>query len=159
VYENGGDAMRTVIQRVSEARVIVDGVVVAEIGQGMLLLVGVAAGDSIADVDVTVRKVAGLRVFADDALKMNRSVSDVDGSVLVVSQFTLQGDLRRGRRPSFTAAASSDDAEPFIRAVCEGLAQHGIMVAEGIFGAHMEVDIVNDGPVTMVLDVVGGQVV
>lgn len=159
MYENGGDAVRTVIQRVSEARVIVDGVVVGEIGQGMLLLVGVAVGDSIADVEVTVRKIAGLRIFTDDALKMNRSISDVGGRVLIVSQFTLQGDLRRGRRPSFTAAASPDHAEPLIRAVCEGLRQQGIMVAEGTFGAHMQVELVNDGPITIVLDVVGGQIV
>ncbi|GMQ93003.1 MAG: D-aminoacyl-tRNA deacylase [Acidimicrobiia bacterium] len=151
--------MRTVIQRVSEARVIVDGAIVGEIGQGLLLLVGVAVGDAIADVDAVVHKVAGLRVFGDDANKMNTSVVDIEGSVLVVSQFTLQGNVRRGRRPSFTNAAQPEDAAALIDAVCRGLRQHGVNVAEGAFGAHMEVELVNDGPVTIVLDTVDGQVV
>ncbi|MEE8457054.1 MAG: D-aminoacyl-tRNA deacylase [Acidimicrobiia bacterium] len=151
--------MRTVIQRVSQARVSVDDVTVGEIGIGLVLLVGVAVGDGMPDVDMLVRKVAGLRVFPDDARRMNRSVSDISGSVLVVSQFTLQGDIRRGRRPSFTNAATPDDAVGLIDAVCSGLRRLGITVAEGEFGAHMEVELVNDGPVTIVLDVVEGQVV
>lgn len=151
--------MRTVIQRVSGARVSVDDVTVGEIGIGLVLLVGVAVGDGMPDVDMLVRKVAGLRVFPDDARRMNRSVSDISGSVLVVSQFTLQGDIRRGRRPSFTKAATPDDAVGLIDAVCSGLRRLGITVAEGEFGAHMEVELVNDGPVTIVLDVVEGQVV
>jgi D-tyrosyl-tRNA(Tyr) deacylase len=132
---------------------------VGEIGIGLVLLVGVGVGDGIPDANALVRKVAGLRIFADDAGKMNRSVSDVNGSVLVVSQFTLQGDIRRGRRPSFTNAATPDEAVDLIDYVCSGLRRRGIIVAEGEFGAHMEVDLVNDGPVTIVLDVVDGQVV
>ncbi len=143
----------------SEARVLVDDVTVGEIGIGLVLLVGVAVGDGIPDADALVAKVAGLRIFPDDAGKMNRSVSDVNGSVLVVSQFTLQGDVRRGRRPSFTNAAAPDHAVGLIDSVCSGLRLQGITVAEGEFGAHMEVDLVNDGPVTIVLDVFDGQVV
>ncbi|RLE11379.1 MAG: D-tyrosyl-tRNA(Tyr) deacylase [Actinobacteria bacterium] len=151
--------MRAVIQRVSEARVLVDDVSVGEIGPGLLLLVGVAVGDDTADVNTLVRKVAGLRIFPDDALRMNRSVSDVDGDVLVVSQFTLQGDVHRGRRPSFTNAASPDDALVLIEAICSGLRSEGIAVAEGEFGAHMQVELVNDGPVTIVIDIVDGHAV
>ena len=151
--------MRAVIQRVSEARVLVDDVSVGEIGSGLLLLVGVAVGDDIADVETLVRKVAGLRIFADDARRMNRSVSEIGGAVLVVSQFTLQGDVHRGRRPSFTNAASPGDAVVLIDAMCSGLKGEGITVAEGEFGAHMQVELVNDGPVTIVLDIVDGQVI
>ncbi len=151
--------MRTVIQRVSEARVLVDDVVVGEIGRGLLLLVGVAVDDGPADAETVVGKVAGLRVFPDEAGKMNRSVSDIGGSVLVVSQFTLLGSLHRGRRPSFTDAARPEDAVPLMAAVCAGLRQQGIMVAEGEFGAQMRLELVNDGPATIVLDVAHGQVV
>ncbi len=151
--------MRSVIQRVSEARVLVDDVTVGEIGRGLLLLVGVAVDDDLTDVDVVVRKVVGLRVFPDEEGKMNRSVSDIGGSVLVVSQFTLLGSVRKGRRPSFTNAARPDDAVPLMAALSAGLRQQGIMVAEGEFGAQMRVELVNDGPVTIVLDVVDGQVV
>jgi D-tyrosyl-tRNA(Tyr) deacylase len=150
--------MRAVIQRVSEASVAVNNDSVGEIGQGLLILVGVAAGDSTSDVEVLVAKACGMRIFVDDAMKMNRSVTDIGGSILVVSQFTLQADVRRGRRPSFVAAASPSDAEPLIEALCQGFRQEGITVAEGVFGAHMEVELVNDGPVTIVLDVVDGQV-
>ncbi|MFV1971212.1 MAG: D-aminoacyl-tRNA deacylase [Acidimicrobiia bacterium] len=151
--------MRSVIQRVSEARVLVDDVTVGEIGRGLLLLVGVAVDDDLTDVDVVVRKVVGLRVFPDEEGKMNRSVCDIGGSVLVVSQFTLLGSVRKGRRPSFTNAARPDDAVPLMAALCAGLRQQGITVAEGEFGAQMRVELVNDGPVTIVLDVVDGQVV
>ncbi|MCL1601502.1 MAG: D-aminoacyl-tRNA deacylase [Actinomycetia bacterium] len=151
--------MRAVIQRVSEARVTVDGVVVGEIGIGMLLLVGVASGDAISDVDVLVTKAAGLRIFADDRMKMNRSIVDVGGNILVVSQFTLLADARRGRRPSFTSAAPPTDAEPLVEALCEGFRKQGIGVEKGVFGARMEVALVNEGPVTIILETDEGQIV
>lgn len=151
--------MRAVIQRVSGANVTVDGGTVGEIGSGVLLLVGVASSDSNADVDALVAKVVGLRIFPDDDGKMNRSVSDAGGSVLVVSQFTLQADIRRGRRPSFTSAARPEKAEPLIERLCERFRSLGLRVAEGQFGANMQVALVNDGPVTIVLDTVDGQVV
>jgi D-tyrosyl-tRNA(Tyr) deacylase len=151
--------VRVVIQRVSEARVTIDGDVVGEIGVGMLLLVGVASGDGASDVDALVTKVAGLRIFVDDRMKMNRSVSDVGGSILAVSQFTLLADARRGRRPSFTAAASSADAEPLVTSLCAGFRRLGIVVEEGVFGAQMEVELVNDGPVTIILETDNGQIV
>ena len=151
--------MRAVIQRVSRAGVTVDGATVGEIRSGILLLVGVASGDSNADVDALAAKVVGLRIFADDDGKMNRSLSDTRGSILVVSQFTLQADIRRGRRPSFTSAAQPAKAEPLIERLCEGFRSLGLGVAEGQFGANMEVALVNDGPVTIVLDTLDGQVV
>lgn len=148
--------MRTVIQRVTEARVLVDNVVVGEIGAGLLLLVGVAQGDGLDDAATVVSKVRGLRIFADDASKMNFSVADTGGSVLVVSQFTLLADTRKGRRPSFTNAAAPNDAVPLIDAICSGLRECGISVATGVFGADMQVELANDGPVTIVVDVVDG---
>jgi len=151
--------MRIVIQRVSESRVIVDGVIVGEIGVGMLLLVGVGSGDGMSDVESVITKVAGLRIFMDDRMKMNRSILDVGGSILVVSQFTLLADTRRGRRPSFTAAASPTDAEPLVESLCVGLRKRGIGVEEGVFGAQMEVELVNDGPVTIILETEDGQVI
>jgi D-tyrosyl-tRNA(Tyr) deacylase len=150
--------MRAVIQRVSEARVLVDGAVVGGIGDGMLMLVGVASGDTMSDVAALVAKVAGLRIFVDDDMKMNRSITDTRGSILVVSQFTLLADVRRGRRPSFVAAASPADAEPLIEALCQEFRQRGITVQEGAFGAHMEVELINDGPVTIILDTIDGQI-
>lgn len=151
--------MRVVIQRVSEARVTVDGEVVGEIGVGMLLLVGVASGDRLFDVESLVTKVAGLRIFVDDRMKMNNSIVDAGGSILVVSQFTLLADARRGRRPSFTAAAPPAVAEPLVDALCAGLRKQGIAVEEGAFGAQMEVELVNDGPVTIILETDDGQIV
>lgn len=151
--------MRSVIQRVTEARVLVDNVVVGEIGGGLLLLVGVAQGDGPDDAATLARKVAGLRIFADDASKMNLSLTDTGGSVLVVSQFTLQADTRKGRRPSFTNAAAPHDAAPLIDAICSELRDWDIAVASGVFGANMRVELANDGPVTIVVDVVNGQVV
>jgi D-tyrosyl-tRNA(Tyr) deacylase len=151
--------VRAVIQRVSEARVVVDGVVEGEIGAGMVILVGVASGDSSSDVEALVAKVPGLRIFVDGEMKMNRSISDIGGSVLVVSQFTVLADLRRGRRPSFTGAASPEDAEPLVDDFCSKLRQQGVAVAEGVFGAHMSVELVNDGPVTIILDTLDGQIV
>jgi D-aminoacyl-tRNA deacylase len=150
--------VRAVIQRVSAAAVSVDGVEVAAIGGGFLMLVGVTAGDTSRDVEALVAKVSTLRVFPDRDQRMNRSISDVGGSVLVVSQFTLAADLRRGRRPSFTLAADPQDAEPIIEGVVSAFIERGIPAVSGVFGAAMEVSLVNDGPVTFVVDVAGGRV-
>ena len=148
--------MRTVVQRVSEARVIVDGNVVGEIHDGLLVLVGIAAGDGPDDVTKTVDKISQLRIFGDDDGRMNRSIMDTGGSVLVVSQFTLLADVSRGRRPSFVRAAAPDEAEPLVRAVSSALSDLGIRVETGVFGADMAVELTNDGPVTVVIDVADG---
>ena len=144
--------MRAVIQRVSAASVTVDGVVVGQIGPGLLVLLGIAPGDTEAEVAWLAPKLAGLRVFPDADGKMNRALVDFDGAALVVSQFTLYGDASKGRRPSFTGAARPALAEPLYRRFCERLAAEGVIVARGVFGAHMEVALVNDGPVTLVID-------
>lgn len=144
--------MRAVIQRVSEARVLVDDQVVGEIGTGLLVLVGVTHGDTEEDAQWLARKVAGLRIFEDEAGKMNRSVQDVGGSVLVVSQFTLYADARKGRRPSFVEAAPPHVAEPLIEAFCRYLREEGVPVATGRFGATMRVCLCNEGPVTIIVD-------
>ena len=140
------------LQRVSHARVLVGGDVVGEIGPGLLAFIGVGHEDDRAAARGLATTIAHLRVFADDAGKMNRSVRDVGGSVLVVSQFTLLADTSRGRRPSFTAAAVPDVAAGLVAEVAAVLAEHGVLVASGRFGAHMDVELVNDGPVTIVLD-------
>ncbi|HEX5365769.1 MAG TPA: D-aminoacyl-tRNA deacylase [Acidimicrobiales bacterium] len=145
--------MRSVVQRVAGARVTVDGEVVGEIGAGLCALVGVARGDTPAQARELAGKLAHLRILGDDAGVMNRSVLDVGAAVLVVSQFTLYGDTRRGRRPSWAAAARPEEAEPLVEAVVAGLRGLGVEVAAGRFGAHMRVALVNDGPVTLVLDV------
>lgn len=155
--------MRAVIQRVSSAQVTVDGAVVGGIERGYVVLLGVGRSDDQADVDTVVRKVSEMRLFPDDEGRMNRSIEDVaveevGGAILVVSQFTLQADARRGRRPSFTDAADPKIAEPLVHAVCAGFEARGIVVERGVFGAFMQVGLVNDGPVTIVLDVVNGQV-
>jgi D-tyrosyl-tRNA(Tyr) deacylase len=144
--------MRAVLQRVSRASVTVDGQTVAAIGQGFLVLLGITHGDGEAEAALLARKIAGLRVFEDAAGKMNLSLADVGGAALVVSQFTLYADIRKGRRPSFTDAAAPDVAEPLYRRFCELLQQEGVSVAQGIFQAHMAVSLVNDGPVTLWLD-------
>lgn len=144
--------MRAVLQRVLSARVTVDGVEVGFIGPGLLALIGVAAGDDDAAAASLATSIAHLRIFADDAGRMNRSVEDVGGAVLVVSQFTLLADTSRGRRPSFTGAAPPAVAERLVERVAGELGARGIAVARGRFGAHMAVDLVNDGPVTIVLD-------
>lgn len=151
--------MRVVVQRVSRAEVRVDGAVVGRIGTGLLALVGVAHDDDMAAADVVAAKLANLRVMADDAGVMNRSVVDTGGAVLVVSQFTLHGDVRRGRRPSWSEAAPGHVAEPIVDRVVSTLRSLGVEVATGVFGAMMEVELVNDGPVTLVFDVVSGEVV
>jgi len=147
-----------VVQRVSWARVRVEGETVGEIGRGLLVLVGAAAGDTAADAAALADKLAGLRIFPDDEGRMNRSVDEAGGAVLVVSQFTLLGDLRRGRRPSFSDAAPPEEAEPLVDAVAEHLRRAGVPCATGRFRAHMEVELLNDGPVTLVLEVSGGRV-
>lgn len=151
--------MRAVVQRVSRAKVTVGGGVVGEIGPGLVVLVGVTDTDTAADAAVLAAKLSGLRIFRDEAGAMNRSVRDVGGRVLVVSQFTLYGDARRGRRPSFTAAAPPERAAPLVEAVIAGIEKAGVGVATGIFGAMMEVELVNDGPVTILLEVIDRRVV
>ncbi len=147
------------MQRVARASVLVDGAIVASIGRGLCLLVGVAGGDEEGDAQAAAAKIAGLRVFSDDVGKMNRSLAEVGGQALVVSQFTLLGDTRRGRRPSFTEAAPPELAQPLVEAVAAGIRERGLEVAQGVFGARMQVALVNDGPVTLVLDVRRGSVV
>jgi D-aminoacyl-tRNA deacylase len=145
--------VRVVLQRVKRASVTVEGKVVAEIGGGLLLLVGVARGDGESEADWLAEKVAGLRVFNDEAGKMNRSVLEVGGGVLAVSQFTLLADARKGRRPSFVGAAPPEEAEPLFGYFCERLRAAGVaFVRTGRFGAMMDVALVNDGPVTIVLE-------
>lgn len=144
--------MKVLLQRVSHARVVVDGDVVGEIGHGFVLLVGVTHSDTRAEADWLATKVAGLRVFEDAEGKMNASLADVDGALLVVSQFTLYGDARKGRRPSFTNAARPELAEPLVDYFADRLCALGLRVATGVFGAYMQVEIVNDGPVTMMLE-------
>lgn len=146
------DDVRAVLQRVSRAEVRVDGEVVGRIGRGFVVLLGVRQGDGETQARYVAEKVAALRVFPDEAGKMNRSLIDVDGEALLVSQFTLYADTRRGRRPSFVEAAGGEEAEPLVDKVGEMLGELGVTVASGIFGAMMEVDLVNDGPVTIVLD-------
>jgi len=144
--------VRAVVQRVAEASVSVAGDVRGAIGPGLLVLLGVAPGDGPSQVDWLARKLVGLRIFADDEGRMNRSVADIGGGVLVVSQFTLYGDCRKGRRPSFVGAARPEHAEPTYEAFCEAVAGQGVPVQRGVFGGDMAVQLVNDGPVTLVLD-------
>lgn len=150
--------MRVVLQRVSSASVRVGDDIVASTGNGLCLLVGIAQDDSVGDVESMVEKVATLRVFADTEGRMNLSVEDVQGEVLVISQFTLYGDIRRGRRPSFTRAAPPTVAAPLIDRMAELFRERGLVVGEGVFGARMDVQLVNDGPVTLALEVSEGVV-
>lgn len=144
--------MRALLQRVSHASVTVDGEVVGQIGQGLLVLLGVGQGDSEVQVKTLADKIVHLRIFGDDEGKMNRSLLDVGGEVLVVSQFTLYADMHRGRRPSFINAAPPSLAEPLVELFKEAIAGYGLAVASGIFGAHMQIDIRNEGPVTIWMD-------
>jgi D-tyrosyl-tRNA(Tyr) deacylase len=144
--------VRAVVSRVAWARVVADGELTGEIGPGLLVLVGVTHGDSEDDAAWLAAKVAALRVFDDDQGRMNRSLAEVGGAALVVSQFTLYGDARKGRRPSYVAAAPPDQAAPLVEAVAKSLAGSGIPVATGRFGAHMRVESAGDGPVTILLD-------
>jgi D-tyrosyl-tRNA(Tyr) deacylase len=144
--------VKVVIQRVTRAEVRVDGEVVGRIGVGLMVLVGVERGDGPDEVDAAAAKVSGLRVFSDAAGKMNRSLEDVGGTVLAVSQFTLAGSISRGRRPSFDRAMAGPEAEPLFERFVAGVRRHGVEVETGVFGALMEVELVNDGPVTLLWD-------
>ncbi|MEN1680394.1 MAG: D-aminoacyl-tRNA deacylase [Planctomycetota bacterium] len=144
--------MRAVVQKVSAAKVEVEGEVVGQIGHGLMVLFGVGHGDGPADVKWLAGKLVGLRIFEDDAGKMNRSVEDVDGGVLLVSQFTLWGDCRKGRRPSFVDAAPPELAERLYEELVEEVRRLGRPVATGRFRTHMEVTLTNDGPVTLWLE-------
>jgi len=144
--------VRAVVQRVAEAKVEVDGKVVGQIGRGLLIYLGVANDDTETDARYMAEKVAGLRIFADSADKMNLSIVDVQGAVLAVSQFTLLGDCRKGRRPGFDAAAEPKRASELYDLFCTALAARDIRVERGIFRASMQVESTNDGPVTMLLD-------
>lgn len=144
--------MRLVLQRVTSAAVSVDGEVIGSIGVGLLALVGVGLDDAPVTAKAAAVKISELRIFADEAGKMNRSLLDVGGAVLVVSQFTLLGDTSRGRRPSFVKSAPGGVAEPIVDGVAAELRGLGLSVSEGRFGADMRVALVNDGPVTLVLD-------
>ena len=144
--------MRVVIQRVSEASVSVDGEYTGRIGRGLVLLLGIATADTTMDAEYLVDKVIGLRIFPDEAGRFDRSIQDVSGSILVVSQFTLYGDCRKGRRPSFSTAAGTDIALPLYEYFVEALQHKQLPVATGRFQATMAVQLVNDGPVTLILD-------
>lgn len=144
--------MRAVVQRVTEAAVTVDGEIVGAIGPGLLVLLGITHDDGEAEARYMARKIASLRIFEDADGKMNLALAEVGGAVLAVSQFTLYGDARKGRRPSFTHAAGPDLAEPLYQRFCKYLAAEGLNVAQGKFQAHMAVHLVNDGPVTLWLD-------
>lgn len=144
--------MRAVVQRVSSARVEVEGEVTGSIGRGLLVLVGVGVEDTPRDARWMAEKVTRLRIFPDEEGRMNRSLLEVGGQALAVSQFTLYGDCRKGRRPSYLGAAAPDRAVELYRRFVEGLRAMGVPVEEGVFRAHMEVHLVNDGPVTLILD-------
>ena len=144
--------MRALLQRVDRAAVHVDGALVASIGRGFLVLAGVGHDDGPPDAERLAEKIATLRVFADDAGKMNLALADVSGEVLVVSQFTLYADVRKGRRPSYTGAAAPDRAAVLVEALATGLERRDVAVGRGVFGADMRVELVNDGPVTLLLD-------
>lgn len=144
--------MRAVVQRVREAQVTVEGETVGKIGPGLVVLIGVRQDDALADAVYLADKIANLRIFEDAQGRMNRSLLDTGGAALIVSQFTLYGDARKGRRPSFTEAAGGEAARALYEAVCAKVAEAGVPVARGVFGAKMEVALVNDGPVTLLLD-------
>ena len=144
--------MRLVIQRVLESSVCVDGNVVGSIGPGFMVLCGVEDGDTAEDVRYFIDKTVNLRIFEDEAGKMNRSILDAGGEILAISQFTLHGDVRHGRRPSFIRAARPETAVPLYDAYCNGLREAGVHVETGIFQTDMKVSLINDGPVTLLVD-------
>ena len=144
--------MRLVIQRVLESSVLVDGNVVGSIGPGFMVLCGVEDGDTAEDVRYCIDKTVNLRIFEDEAGKMNRSILDAGGEILAISQFTLHGDVRHGRRPSFIRAARPETAVPLYDAYCNGLREAGMHVETGIFQTDMKVSLINDGPVTLLVD-------
>jgi D-tyrosyl-tRNA(Tyr) deacylase len=149
--------MRAVIQRVARASVSVGDEIVGSIGPGLLVLLGVGHDDGAVEAHVLVDKMLGLRIFPDNELRMNRSVVDIGGAVLIVSQFTLLADIRKGRRPSFTAAAPPDQASALVDDVVALIADRGVPVATGAFGSMMDVELLNSGPVTIVVDVRDGK--
>jgi D-tyrosyl-tRNA(Tyr) deacylase len=144
--------MRAVVQRVSEASVTVEGRIAGSIGAGLCVLLGVAQGDTVADAEWLSAKALELRIFEDEQGKMNRSVLDTGGELLAVSQFTLLGDARQGRRPAFTAAARPEEARPLYEKFCTLCRERSVRVAEGVFRATMQLRVVNEGPVTLLLD-------
>ncbi len=144
--------MRALLQRVSRASVTVENNIVGEIGQGLLILLGVGHDDGEAEVKTLVNKIVNMRIFEDAEGKMNRSLLDISGSALVVSQFTLYADIRKGRRPSFVDAAHPTVAEPLVERFKEAIAAYGIAVAGGVFGGDMDVSLINDGPITIWID-------
>ncbi len=144
--------MRALLQRVSRASVTVDGQIVGQIGHGLLILLGVGQGDGEAEIQQISDKIVHLRIFVDDEGKMNRSLLDSGGQALVVSQFTLYADIHKGRRPSFIGAAAPTLAEPLVERFKEAIATHGISVEGGVFGAYMQVELLNNGPVTIWID-------
>jgi D-tyrosyl-tRNA(Tyr) deacylase len=144
--------MRSVVQRVTQASVTIDGRIRAQIERGLVVLLGVGASDDDGDVGWMANKVVGLRIFEDDAGKMNRSLLEVSGALLVVSQFTLYGDVQKGKRPSFMAAMEPVAAERIYRAFCQACRSLGARVEEGVFRAEMQVSLVNDGPVTLIIE-------
>lgn len=144
--------MRAVVQRVKRASVTVDKKVISSIDQGFLVLLGVEKGDTQEDIDYIVNKIVGLRVFEDTDEKMNLSIKDIQGKIIVVSQFTLAGDARKGRRPSFSNAMHPNEANKMYDNVVKQIASYGITVGTGEFGAMMDVELINDGPVTILLD-------
>ena len=151
--------MRALIQRVTQASVVVEGLVVSKINAGLLILLGVARPDTAADAEYLADKVLNLRIFSDAEGKMNRSLLDIGGSLLVVSQFTLYGDCRKGRRPGFDAAAPPDQARALYESFVEIARRSGLRVEAGVFQAHMEVALVNDGPVTLMLETSEGTLI
>ena len=151
--------MRAVVQRVSSAAVKVDGSTVGAVDRGILVLVGVGHDDTVEDALALARKIAGLRIFPDESGRMNRDVVESGGRALVISQFTLLADVRRGRRPAFVEAADPAIASPLVERFSEELGRSGLEVESGVFGARMEVALVNDGPVTIVVETRGGRVV
>lgn len=145
--------MKAVIQRVKYAQVSVDGETVGKVGEGYMILVGVQAGDADADAEILARKTANLRVFTDENEKMNRSILDIDGEILAISQFTLCADVKKGNRPSFIGAAEPCEADRLYNLYCDELLKNGVRkVEKGVFGAHMEVKLLNNGPVTILYD-------
>ena len=145
--------MKAVIQRVKHAQVSVDGETVGKVGEGYMILVGVQAGDADADAEILARKTANLRVFTDENEKMNRSILDIDGEILAISQFTLCADVKKGNRPSFIGAAEPCEADRLYNLYCDELLKNGVRkVEKGVFGAHMEVELLNNGPVTILYD-------
>lgn len=144
--------MRAIVQRVKSANVQIDGQLVAEIESGLLIFLGISIDDQQSDIDYLIRKIANLRIFRDDDLRMNKSLLDVGGHALVVSQFTLYGDCRKGRRPNFSQAAKPEKAHQLYQVFVNQLLQLGVDVKTGVFQATMEVELTNDGPITILLD-------